>query len=411
MAAGGKDDAGQSPNAGQFFVKTLEVGTIIWYNGHGLLRQIPFLARATRLHRAAFSLKGGYTMKIAVIGCGTIANSAHIPSYMNNPEAEIKYFCDIIPEKAQAAVEKYGCGTAVTDYREVLADPEIEAVSVCTPNYAHAEISIAAMRAGKDVLCEKPAARTYSEALEMLKVQRETGRILNIGVVNRFNDSVNLIKRYIDSGKLGDIFHVYVSFRAHRSIPGLGGAFTTKAIAGGGVLIDWGVHYLDIVMYCCGDPKPLTVTGEAFCKLGKDMKNYVYKNMWAENTKNLDGTYDVDDSVTGMIRTEGPVITFNGAWAQNIGESETYIDFMGDKGGIRLQYGSNFKVYLAENGALVEYEPEFKTRDHFQNEIDAFIRCVQKREKLPSHIETVIITAQIMQAIYDSAEQHAEIKL
>ncbi|HIS84603.1 MAG TPA: Gfo/Idh/MocA family oxidoreductase [Candidatus Faecivicinus avistercoris] len=350
-------------------------------------------------------------MKIAIIGCGTIANSAHIPSYMNNPEAEIKYFCDIIPEKAQAAVEKYGCGTAVTDYREVLADPEIEAVSVCTPNYAHAEISIAAMRAGKDVLCEKPAARTYSEALEMLKVQRETGRILNIGVVNRFNDSVNLIKRYIDSGKLGDIFHVYVSFRAHRSIPGLGGAFTTKAIAGGGVLIDWGVHYLDIVMYCCGDPKPLTVTGEAFCKLGKDMKNYVYKNMWAENTKNLDGTYDVDDSVTGMIRTEGPVITFNGAWAQNIGESETYIDFMGDKGGIRLQYGSNFKVYLAENGALVEYEPEFKTRDHFQNEIDAFIRCVQKREKLPSHIETVIITAQIMQAIYDSAEQHAEVKL
>ena len=105
------------------------------------------------------------------------------------------------------------------------------------------------------MLCEKPAARTYAEALEMLKVQRETGRILNIGVVNRFNDSVNRIKRYIDSGKLGDVFHVYVSFRACRSIPGLGGAFTTKAIAGGGVLIDWGVHYLDIVMYCCGDPK------------------------------------------------------------------------------------------------------------------------------------------------------------
>ena len=350
-------------------------------------------------------------MKVAIIGCGTIANSAHIPSYMNNPEAEIKYFCDIKPEKAQAAVEKYGCGQAVTDYHEVLADPEIEAVSVCTPNNVHAEISIAAMRAGKDVLCEKPAARTYAEALEMLKVQRETGRILNIGVVNRFNDSVNRIKRYIDSGKLGDVFHVYVSFRACRSIPGLGGAFTTKAIAGGGVLIDWGVHYLDIVMYCCGDPKPRSVTGEAFCKLGKDMKDYVYESMWAEDTKNLEGTYDVDDSITGMIRTEGPVITFNGAGAQNIGESETYIDFMGDKGGIRLQYGANFKVYLSENGSLVEYEPHFKTRNHFQNEIDAFIRCVQTREKLPSHIETVIITAQIMQAIYDSAEQHAEIKL
>ena len=346
-------------------------------------------------------------MKVAVIGCGTIANAAHIPSYMNNPEAEIKYFCDIIPERAEAAVEKYGCGTAITDYHIALNDPEIEAVSVCTPT----TISIDAMRAGKDVLCEKPAARTYAEALEMQKVQHETGRILNIGVVNRFNDSVNLIKKFIDDGKLGEVFHVYVSFRAHRSIPGLGGAFTTKAIAGGGALIDWGVHYLDIVMYCCGDPKPVTVTGEAFCKLGRDMKNYAYKSMWAENTKNVDGTYDVDDSVTALIRTEGPVITVNGAWAQNIGQSETYIDFMGDKAGIRLQYGSDFTVYTAEHGALIEYKPEFKMRDHFQNEIDAFVDCVKTRKKLPSHIDTVIITARMMQAIYDSSAAHQEQKL
>ena len=87
-------------------------------------------------------------MKVAVIGCGTIANAAHIPSYMNNPEAEIKYFCDIIPERAEAAVEKYGCGTAITDYHIALNDPEIEAVSVCTPNNMHPTISIDAMRAG-----------------------------------------------------------------------------------------------------------------------------------------------------------------------------------------------------------------------------------------------------------------------
>ena len=275
-------------------------------------------------------------MKVAIIGCGTIANHAHIPAYMKNPDAEIKYFCDLIPERAEKAVQDYGCGTAITDYHVALNDPEIEAVSVCTPNYAHPTIAIDALRAGKNVLCEKPAARTLPEVLEMQRVQHETGKVLNIGVVNRFNDSVNLIKQFIDSGELGEVFHVYVSFRAHRSIPGLGGAFTTKAIAGGGALIDWGVHYLDIVMYCCGDPKPLTVSGEAFCKLGKDMKNYVYKSMWAENTKDLNGTYDVDDSVTGLIRTEGPTITLNGAWAQNIGVSETYIDFMGDKGGIRL---------------------------------------------------------------------------
>ena len=350
-------------------------------------------------------------MKVAIIGCGTIANAAHIPAYLKNPDVEIKYFCDVMLERAQAAVEKYGCGTAVSDYRQVLADPEIEAVSVCTPNNMHPVVSIDAMRAGKNVLCEKPAARTYAEALEMQKVQHETGKILNIGVVNRFNDSVNLIKKYIDGGKLGEVYHVYVSFRAHRSIPGLGGAFTTKAIAGGGALIDWGVHYLDIVMYCCGDPKPVTVSGETFCKLGKDMKNYAYKNMWAENTKNLNGTYDVDDSVAALIRTEGPVINVNGAWAQNIGEAETYIDFMGDKGGIRLAYGSDFTVYTAEYGALVEYKPEFTMRNHFENEINAFVDCVRTGEKLPSHIDTVIVTAKMMQAIYDSSDAHREIVL
>jgi len=350
-------------------------------------------------------------MKVAIIGCGTIANSAHIPAYMKNPEAEIKYFCDLIPEKAQACVEKYGCGEAITDYHVALNDPEIVAVSVCTPNYGHPVIAIDAMRAGKHVLCEKPAARTLPEVLEMQKVQHETGMTLNIGVVNRFNDAVNKIKQFIDSGELGDVFHVYVSFRAHRSIPGIGGAFTTKAIAGGGALIDWGVHYLDIVMYCCGDPKPLTVSGEAFCKLGKDIPNYVYKSMWSEVTKDVNGTYDVDDSVTGLVRTEGPTITLNGAWAQNIGVSETYIDFMGDKGGIRLQYGGDFTVYTTKNGTLVEYKPEFNSTPMFENEINAFVNCIKTGEKLPSHIDKAVITAKIMQGIYDSSEAHKEVEI
>jgi predicted dehydrogenase len=346
-------------------------------------------------------------MKIAVIGCGAIANAAHIPAYLNNPDAEIKYFCDILPERAEAAAAKYGCGAAA-GCRDILNDKEVTAVSICTPNNAHASIAIDAMRAGKHVLCEKPAARTYAEALEMQKVQHETGMTLAIGVVNRFNDNVNMIKRYIDSGKLGEVYRVYASFRAHRSIPGLGGAFTTKAIAGGGTLIDWGVHYLDIVMYCCGDPDIHTVTGQTFCKLGKDMKNYAYRDMWA-GPPDYSGTYDVDDSVTAMIRTSGPVITVNGAWAENIGAEEQYIDFIGDNAGIRLMYGQGFTVYTAEHGALVEYKPEYNTRDYFQNEIDAFIRSIKTGEKLPSHIDTVIITAKMMQAIYDSSAERREI--
>lgn len=348
-------------------------------------------------------------IKVAVIGCGTIANGAHIPNYMALDEAEIKYFCDIIPERAQAAVEKYGCGTAVTDYCEILGDRDVTAVSVCTPNKMHAPITIDFLNAKKHVLCEKPPARVLSEALKMQQAQHESGMVLNIGVVNRFNSAVNEIKKIIEAGGLGEIYHVYVSFRSRRGIPGLGGAFTTKEIAGGGVLIDIGVHNLDIVMYCTGDPQPETVSGKTFCRLGVDMQNYVYKSMWAENTKDLNGTYDVDDFVTAFIRTSGPTISLNGAWAQNIGERESFIDFIGTKAGIRLQYGGDFTVYGTKDGELIQYQPEYEKTDMFRNEIASFLRCIRTGEKLPSHIDTVILTAKLMQAIYDSSETGSEI--
>ena len=350
-------------------------------------------------------------MKIAIIGCGTIANSAHIPAYMKNEEVEIKYFCDILLHKAEKCVEKYGCGTAVEDYHVVLNDPEIEAVSVCTPNKQHAFITIDALKAGKNVLCEKPAARVYSEALAMQQAQHESGKVLNIGVVNRFNSAVNRLREIIQSGDLGEIYHVYVCFRSQRSIPGLGGAFTTKEISGGGVLIDWGVHYLDIVMYCTGDPKATSVSAKAYSKLGVDMPNYVYEGMWAEDTKDLNGTYDVDDFVTGFVRTDGPTITFNGAWAQNIGIGESYIDFLGTKGGARLNYGGDFTVYTTSCGSLVNFKPKYKDEPMFQKEIDGFINCIKTGEKLPSHIDTVIKTAEMMQAMYDSSETGKEIIL
>lgn len=351
-------------------------------------------------------------VKVAVIGCGTIANAAHIPAYMKNENVEIKYFCDLIPEKAQACVEKYGCGKAVTDYHDFLNDPELDSVSVCTHNDFHSIIAIDFLKAGKHVFCEKPAARILSEALEMQKVAHETGKMLNIGVCNRFNTYVNKIKELIDAGELGDVYHVYASFRAHRSIPGLGGDFTTKASSGGGALIDWGVHYLDLIMYCCGDPTPLTASGEAFCKLGKDMKNYVYTGMWAEETKNVNGTYDVDDSVTGIIRTSGPVISFNGAWAQNIGQSETYIDFMGDKAGVRLKYCGDFTLYGVKDGMLTETKVACKTTDMYENELNDFVKLVAEGGgKNRQYIDRAVLTSKILQAIYDSSDSHKEIEI
>jgi predicted dehydrogenase len=212
------------------------------------------------------------------------------------------------------------------------------------------------------------------------------------------------------SGSLGEVYHVVASFRAHRSIPGLGGSFTTKAVSGGGTLIDWGVHRLDIIMYCTGDPEPLSASGKAYCKLGADMKGYVYESMWSENTKNTDGTYDVDDFVTAFVRTKGPTITLNGAWAQNIGVGEDYIDFLGTKAGIRLTYGGGFKVYgTTPFGTLYSDEPHYEEGNMYQKEIASFIRCVREGVRDAAHIDNAILTSKIMQGIYDSSDSGREI--
>ena len=248
------------------------------------------------------------------------------------------------------------------------------------------------------------------EQVKMAKEAEKQNKILNIGVCNRYHKSVELLKEYNDEGKFGNIYHIYCSFRSFRSIPGLGGAFTTKEQSGGGVLIDWGVHYLDIVMYCTGDPQPLTVSGKAFCKLGKDMKNYVYESMWSEMTKDVEnGTYDVDDSVTAFVRTEGPTITLNGAWAQNIGVGEMFIDFLGDKCGARLTYGGKFEIYRGDT--LETIAPEYDIPNMYFCEDADFIKSVQTGEKNRNYIDNILESAKLLDALYQSAEAKKEITL
>lgn len=349
-------------------------------------------------------------LKVAVIGCGNIAHSGHIPAYKELEEqAEIKYFCDIIKEKADKCVSDFGCGTAVTDYHTVLDDPEIDAVSVCVPNHMHSVIAIDAMRASKHVLCEKPAARTYAEALEMQRVQHETGMTLNIGVVTRFHKGVEAVRRLVESGELGRVYHVFISFRSHRDIPGIGGAFTTKALSGGGVLIDWGVHRIDQALYILGDPEPLSVSAATFSELGRSIPDYHYRYMWSEDTRDVNGTFDVDESCTALIRTTGPVISLEGAWAQNIDEPEQYLDFMGTKAGVRLSYCGGCKLYTYKDGEFKTEEPEIEAGNMFTDEISTFLDCIRTGKKARSHIDCAVKTSMILQGAYESSERGREV--
>ncbi len=347
---------------------------------------------------------------VAVIGCGSIANNAHLPLLHTNPDVRLKYAVDLIEARAKHAVEQYGAEQALTDYRAALEDPEVDAVFVLTPNYSHATISIDALKKGKHVFCEKPITVNYELSQKMAAAARDAGKILNIGVCNRFNRSIELIRKMIEEGRLGEVYHVYCSFRSYRSIPGLGGDFTTKAVAGGGVLIDWGVHFLDLILYATGLPKVRTVSANDYCRLGKDIGAYTYLNMWAGPEK-TDGIYDVDDFVSGFVRTDGPSISFNGAWAQNIDREEMFVDFLGDKAGIRLTYGGKFELYTAESGVLQTIQPKYNLNNHYESEQLAFFASIATGEKTRAHIDHVLESARLLDAIYESGRQKKEVIL
>ena len=320
---------------------------------------------------------------------------------------EITYAADLIADRAAAACTNYGAKKALTDYKTALADNDVKAVFVLTPNFSHYTITMDALRAGKHVFCEKPITVNYALSKEMADEAKKQNKILNIGVCNRYHKSVEMIKDYVEKGKLGGVYHIYCSFRSFRSIPGLGGAFTSKEKSGGGVLIDWGIHFLDLILYITGS-KIRTVSANTYNKLGHDIPKYVFKNMWA-GPPVMDGVCDVDDMVTGFIRTNGASISFNGAWAQNIDQNEMFIDFMGDRGGIRLIYGKDFTFYTAEGGVLQSVKPDYLIPNMYEREDRRFIEAVKTGEKTRSHIDNVLESARLLDAIYESAGKQVEI--
>lgn len=345
---------------------------------------------------------------VGVIGCGRISYT-HMEALSQIDEVRIKYACDLIVEKAEAYKKQFPkIENVVTDYHVLLNDPEVDAVYVLTPNYSHYTITMDALKAGKHVFCEKPITVNYALSVEMAEEAKKQNKILNIGVCNRYNRSVELLRQYNLEGKFGKLYHVYCSFRCFRSIPGLGGAFTTKSQSGGGVLIDWGVHFLDLILYILDGAQLNTVTCDAYSEMAKDMKAYKYPTMWAEETSDVEnGTNDVDDLITGYIRTDKASISFNGAWAQNINQNEMFIDFMGDKGGARLTYGGKFTFY--DGATLEETEPEYDIPNMYLQEDKAFIRSITTCEKERNHIDNVLASAKLLDALYQSAEMQKEI--
>ena len=277
-------------------------------------------------------------MRVGFIGCGWIAG-AHIKSYLNQPDVEIVAGADLIPGKAEAFFKQYGVEGVKTDYashKEMLDDEslQLDAVSVCTYNRQHAEPTIYALKKGVNVLLEKPFTVTLDEAVECMKAEKESGKVLSVGFQPRMDINMQQIKKIIESGELGKIYYVQTGGGRRRGIPTpFGTTFIDNATGGVGALGDIGCYSLDMVLNALGNPKPLTVSGYKSDFFGKDPNYSGYPQGKGEEYSKIFG---VDDFAAAFIRLEGDIILdFRISWAMNLDTPGDTI-IMGTKGSLRI---------------------------------------------------------------------------
>ena len=362
-------------------------------------------------------------VRVAIVGCGGIANQKHMPSLAKFPErAEMVAFCDIIPERAEKAAKQYGVPGAkvYTDYKEMLSDKsvEIDVVHVCTPNVAHCPITVAAFEAGKHVMCEKPMAHNTEDAQKMLDAWRKSGKKFTIGYQNRFRDDTTTLHASCEAGELGEIYMAKAHALRRRAVP-TWGVFPNKALQGGGPLIDIGTHALDITLWMMNNYEPEMVVGTKYRKLA-DTKNAA--NAWGPWDPE---TFEVEDSAFGLVKMKnGAVIYLEASWALNVLKSmEASTTLCGTKAGAEIHHGGSYPkdelIYnTVEHGQLMEkiISPAGMV-DFFEGgaaaeavrEQDQWLDAILNDKEPLVKPEQAFVVTQILDAIYKSAETGKEV--
>lgn len=344
-------------------------------------------------------------IRVGIIGSGGIAQACHMPAYQALAGVELHAVADINPQAARAAAEKFSVPHVFTDYRDLVAMPEIDVVSVCTPNAFHKGPTIAALKAGKHVLVEKPIAVNAAEGRAMLRAAKRAGKLLMVGLNNRFAATTQALKRAIDGGALGEIYFAEAVATRRRGIPGWGG-FTEKDKSGGGALVDIGVHILDLSLYLMGYPKPASVSGVVAAKFGPRTDLPRVEGGWAWDPKN----FSVDDFGVGFVRFEnGASLVLKASWAGNIGDPAFNCTLWGTEGGCR---SDPIGIFTQAHGSLIDITPVElpRVKSHWV-EVERFIEAVRKGRPSPIPAEEALVTQQILDAIYRSSELGREVKL
>lgn len=348
-------------------------------------------------------------VKIGIIGCGGIANGKHLPSLEKIPEATMVAFCDIDVAKAESAATIYGIENAAIyeDYKQLLEDKSIEVIHVCTPNNTHKEITVAALNAGKHVMCEKPMAKTSDEAREMIEAAERNNKKLTIGYQNRFRADSQHLRKVTQRGDLGDIYYSKAQAIRRRAVP-TWGVFLDEEKQGGGPLIDIGTHALDLTLWMMDNYEPESVMGSTFHKLGKQ-----------DNAANAWGPWDpdeftVEDSAFGFIKMRnGATIILESSWALNsLDVDEAKCALSGTQGGADMKdglrvhgeaFGTLYTSQIEVDNAGVDFYESEKI-DEAEEEARAWIdNIIHDTEPVVKPKEAFVVT-QILEAIYESAK-------
>jgi predicted dehydrogenase len=349
-------------------------------------------------------------LKVGVIGVGSISQY-HIKPYMNNRDSVVVALCDLNEERLNTRGQEYGVEQLYTDFRELLKNEEIDAVSICTWNNSHAEIAIAALEAGKHVLVEKPLSITVEEAVAVQQAAKKANKVAQVGFVRRFGGNTNILKKFIDAGDLGELYYAKASIIRRLGNPG--GWFSDKERSGGGPLIDIGVHVIDLCWYLMGKPKAVSVTGNTYSKLGNrsHVKNLdFYKAADYDPVKN-----DVEDLTNALIRFEnGASLLVDVSFTLHAKEDEISVKLYGNSGGAEIE--PEFKLVSEKHNTILNIDPQvdhksFNFVQAFNSEIDHFVdSCLGSTETI-APVSDGVEVMKILTAVYESAERKEEIKI
>jgi predicted dehydrogenase len=349
-------------------------------------------------------------LKIGVIGAGSISD-LHLQSYRKLEDAELLAVCDLNEARAQGKADKYDIPCVYADYRDLLANPDVDAVSICTWNDSHAEIGIAALRAGKHVLVEKPLCRTVEEAERLRQAVDESGRTLQVGFVRRYDANAQLVKRFIDGGELGEIYYAKASCLRRLGNPG--GWFADVGRSGGGPLIDIGVHVIDLCWYLMGRPKPVSVSGNTYRRLGNRAN---VRNLSFYKAADYDASLNtVEDMANALIRFDnGASLYVDVSFTLHAKQDETTVRLYGDKGGVELEPALEFITEKYDTILNATPQIDYKTfnaAEAFQREIAHFVKCCRTGETPVSPVEDGLSLMRMLCAVYESAAAGREIRL